>query len=109
GIEVRSVFEETTVEGLARRIEEAMRSGRRREAPPLVRAPRECQRNGQKDGRLQLSFAQERLWFADRLPPNDPFHNISATVSLVGRLDHGILVSVINEIVRRHEVLRTRF
>jgi non-ribosomal peptide synthetase component F/acyl carrier protein len=109
GIEVRSVFEETTVEGLAQRIEEAMRSGRRREAPPLVRAPRECQRNGQKDGRLQPSFAQERLWFADRLAPNDPFHNISATVSLVGRLDHGILVSVINEIVRRHEVLRTRF
>jgi acyl carrier protein len=105
GIEVRSVFEEATVEGVARRVEEVMGSGKSPEAPPLVRAPRERQ----KDGTLPLSFAQERLWFADRLSPNDPSYNISATVRLVGRLDLGILVSVINEIVRRHEALRTRF
>ena len=66
-IGVRSIFEEPTVEGLANRIEEAMRAGEKDEAPPLVRAPREGQR-----GRLPLSFAQQRLWFLDQLGAEQP-------------------------------------
>src|SRR5262249_46338554 len=58
-IGVRSLFEEPTVEGLARRVEEAKRSGERLQIPPLVKAERE----GQGELRLPLSFAQQRLWF----------------------------------------------
>ena len=66
-IGVRSVFEKPTLEGLARRVEEAMRAGEKDEAHPLVRISR--------DGRLPLSFAQQRLWFLDQLVPNNPFYN----------------------------------
>src|SRR5262245_25654560 len=70
------------------------------EAPLSVRAS--------KERRLPLSFAQQRLWFLDQLAPNNPFYNIPASVRLEGRLNLGILERVINEIVRRHQTLRTR-
>jgi acyl carrier protein len=100
-IELKSIFEEPTAEGLANRIEEAMKAGEKASAPPMLRASRE--------ERLPLSFAQQRLWFLDQLTPNNPFYNIPGAVRLAGRLDLEVLESVINEIVRRHEVLRTRF
>jgi amino acid adenylation domain-containing protein/non-ribosomal peptide synthase protein (TIGR01720 family) len=99
-IPLRSVFEEPTVEGLGRRIAEAMRAGEKDEAPPLVRVPR--------NERLPLSFAQQRLWFLDQLAPNNPFYNCSRAVRLEGELDLEALERAINEIIRRHEVLRTR-
>jgi amino acid adenylation domain-containing protein len=100
-IVVRSIFEEPTVEGLARKIEEKMRDGEKDEAPPLVRVSR--------GSRLPLSFGQQRLWFLAQLAPNNPFYNIPGAVRLEGRLDLVVLERAINEIVRRHEVLRTRF
>jgi amino acid adenylation domain-containing protein len=102
-IGVKSIFEEKTVEGLARRVEEAIKAGRK-DPPPLVRVSRE----GEKGARLPLSFAQQRLWFLDQLLPNNPLYNSPGAVRLEGKLDLGVLESVINEIVRRHEVLRTR-
>ena len=104
-IGVRSIFDEPTVEGLGRKIEEAMRAGEKDEAPPLVRVPRE----GQNGARPPLSFAQQRLWFLDQLTPNSSLYNIPGAVCLVGRLDRDALESAINEVIRRHEVLRTRF
>ena len=104
-IGVRGIFEDATVEGLSRRIEQAMRSGEKDEAPPLVRISRE----GHRGNRLPLSFAQQRLWFLDQLAPNNPFYNIPGALRLEGRLDSEALERVINEIVRRHETLRTRF
>src|SRR5215470_17357814 len=59
--------------------------------------------------RRRLSFAQQRLWFLDQLEPNNPFYNIPGAVRLEGGLNLEVLERVINEIVRRHEVLRTRF
>ncbi|MBO0782985.1 MAG: AMP-binding protein, partial [Ktedonobacteraceae bacterium] len=73
--------------------------------PPLVKVPRK----GPGDGQLPLSFAQQRLWFLDQLAPNNPFYNIPSAVRSEGRLNLDALERVINEIVRRHEVLRTRF
>jgi amino acid adenylation domain-containing protein len=107
-IAVRSIFEDGTVEGLARRVEDAMRAGRKPDAPPLVRVSREGERGGQRGVRLPLSFAQQRLWFLDQLVPNNPLYNCPGAVELEGKLDLEVLESVINEIVRRHEVLRTR-
>src|SRR5262249_26775991 len=56
-----------------------------------------------------LSFAQQRLWFMHQLAPNNPFYSVPAAVRLEGKLDLETLEQVINEIVRRHEVLRARF
>ena len=55
------------------------------------------------------SFAQERLWFIDRLQPNSAAYNLAAAFRLRGRLDVRALERSLREIVRRHETLRTRF
>jgi|ERR671932_332883 hypothetical protein len=54
-----------------------------------------------------LSFAQQRLWFLDRLSPQNPAYNLPAAVRLQGQLNLLALQQTLNEIVRRHEVLRT--
>jgi amino acid adenylation domain-containing protein len=60
-----------------------------------------------RDGNLPLSFAQQRLWFLDQLVPNNPFYNVPAALRLTGSLNLRALQQTFNEIVRRHEALRT--
>src|SRR5215813_3694172 len=60
-------------------------------------------------GALPLSFAQQRLWFLDQLAPGSVAYNLSGRLHLEGRLDASALEASLNEIVRRHEVLRTIF
>ncbi|RCJ36541.1 non-ribosomal peptide synthetase [Nostoc punctiforme NIES-2108] len=55
------------------------------------------------------SFAQQRLWFLDQLAPGNPFYNVSTALHLTGSLNFTALKQTFNEIVRRHETLRTRF
>ncbi|MBD2541807.1 amino acid adenylation domain-containing protein, partial [Coleofasciculus sp. FACHB-SPT36] len=62
-----------------------------------------------RDRNLSLSFAQQRLWFLDQLVPNNAFYNVPAAVRLVGSLNLAALKEAFNEIVRRHEALRTTF
>ncbi|HVR96471.1 MAG TPA: condensation domain-containing protein, partial [Thermoanaerobaculia bacterium] len=64
-------------------------------------------RTGQ--GPAPLSFSQQRLWFLDRLSPGSPAYNLSSAVRLRGPLRVEALRRALNEIVRRHEVLRARF
>ena len=59
--------------------------------------------------RFPLSFAQQRLWFLDQLEPNTSSYNIPTAVSLAGTLNIAALQQTLNEIVRRHEALRTSF
>ncbi|HBL28790.1 MAG TPA: non-ribosomal peptide synthetase, partial [Acidobacteria bacterium] len=54
-------------------------------------------------------FAQQRLWFLDRLEPGSPFYNITRALRLHGHLDVRSLGRALGEIVRRHEALRTTF
>lgn len=56
-----------------------------------------------------LSFAQQRLWFLDKLSPQNSAYNLPAAVQLKGQLNLPALQQTFNEIVRRHEVLRTAF
>ena len=58
-------------------------------------------------GPAPLSFAQQRLWFLDRLVPGSPFYNIPIAVRMHARLDPGAVAKTLNEIARRHEALRT--
>ena len=58
---------------------------------------------------LPLSFAQQRFWFLDQLERSNPFYNSFKAVRLKGELNVEALERTLSEIVRRHEVLRTRF
>ncbi|BDI18009.1 hypothetical protein ANSO36C_38110 [Nostoc cf. commune SO-36] len=55
------------------------------------------------------SFAQQRLWFLDQLASGNPFYNVSTALCLKGSLNFTALKQTFNEIVRRHETLRTTF
>ncbi|HSK76264.1 MAG TPA: amino acid adenylation domain-containing protein, partial [Thermoanaerobaculia bacterium] len=104
GVEVslRNVFEAPTVAGLAARVEEEWR-GDAPPVPPLVPVPRE------PGAALPLSFAQQRLWFLDRLSPGSAYYNVPSAVRFTGELDERALAAAFNEIVRLHEALRTTF
>jgi len=98
---LRCLFESPTIAELAESIEATMKAGQGLKAPPIVPVPR--------DGKLPLSFAQERLWLVDRLEPNNTAYNMPAALRLVGSLNIAALEQSFNEIVRRHEVLQTSF
>ncbi|WP_309890874.1 non-ribosomal peptide synthetase/type I polyketide synthase [Archangium sp.] len=85
---------------------EAPKARRPSPAPPkrpasITRVPR--------DGALPLSSAQQRLWYLDRLEPGNVAYNNPSALRLSGRLDVDALERALNEVVRRHEALRTTF
>ncbi|HEU4323408.1 MAG TPA: amino acid adenylation domain-containing protein [Roseiflexaceae bacterium] len=61
------------------------------------------------DAEMPLSFAQERLWFLDQWDPGTPAYNIPFAVRLTGNLVVEAFQRSLDEIVRRHEALRTTF
>ena len=100
-IPLRRLFESPTVAELAKDIETASKTGLGLEAPPIDRISRE--------GDLPLSFAQQRLWFLAQLEPDNPLYNSPAAIRLKGQLNITALEQSLNEILRRHEVLRICF
>ncbi len=63
-----------------------------------------------KDGeRIPLSFAQQRLWFFDQFEPGKSFYNLPGAIRLKGKLNVAVLEKTFNEIVNRHEALRSTF
>ncbi|HEY2215983.1 MAG TPA: condensation domain-containing protein, partial [Solirubrobacteraceae bacterium] len=58
-------------------------------------------------GALPLSFAQQRLWFVDQLEGGSHQYNVASALRLTGRLNVDALRRAFDEIVARHEVLRT--
>jgi aspartate racemase len=69
--------------------------------PPLDRVARE--------GDEVLSWSQQRLWFLDQMDPDSPSYNVPIAYRLTGQLDIRALERSVEEIVRRHEVLRASF
>jgi amino acid adenylation domain-containing protein len=59
-----------------------------------------------RSGPLPISFAQQRLWFFDRMQPGSPHYNISLILRLRGRLDQAALGRALDALTRRHESLR---
>jgi amino acid adenylation domain-containing protein len=98
---LRSLFEAPTVAGLAERIEQARRTAQGPQAPAIRRAAR--------DQPLPLSFAQQRLWFIEQLNPGMATYIFPAAARLSGPLDVAALARSLDAIMRRHEILRTRF
>ncbi|HKV36650.1 MAG TPA: amino acid adenylation domain-containing protein, partial [Pyrinomonadaceae bacterium] len=97
---VRAVFEYPTVVGLATQVEAENRAGRE--------APRQLVRRSEI-GAAPLSFAQQRLWFLDQFEPGSTAYNMPFALRVKGSLDVVALERALTEIVKRHEVLRTRF
>ncbi len=99
-VPVRLLFESPTVSALAQAL--ALRKQpTREEIPPLVRVHREKS--------IPLSFAQQRLWFLEQLMPGDVSYNLSGAMRIEGPLDAELLGRCLEDIVQRHEALRTRF
>jgi hypothetical protein len=103
GVELplRVLFEEPTVAGVARRVEQLRGGSAGRSIPPIVAVSRE--------ERLPLSFAQQRLWFIDQFYPENSLYNVNAAVRLRGDLHVIALEQAMTALVERHEALRTRF
>jgi acyl-CoA synthetase (AMP-forming)/AMP-acid ligase II/thioesterase domain-containing protein/NADP-dependent 3-hydroxy acid dehydrogenase YdfG len=55
------------------------------------------------------SYAQERMWFCYRLDPQDVSYNVPLLLQLTGELDTNALQAAINDLIARHETLRTTF
>jgi amino acid adenylation domain-containing protein len=99
-VDLNEFFADPTVAELARTIERGIRGGGP-EIPPIEPVPR--------DGELPLSFAQQRLWFVDRMDPGRSVYNIPLAIRFTGPLEVPVLERTFGEVVRRHESLRTRF
>ncbi|MGZ4163608.1 MAG: non-ribosomal peptide synthetase, partial [Tumebacillaceae bacterium] len=98
---VRSLFDTPTVSELAERVEENRQVQETTTEQPILPATR--------SGDTPLSFAQQRLWFLDQFLPDKSVYNVPFLLTLQGKLDKQVLERSLNEIVRRHEVLRTTF
>jgi acyl carrier protein len=98
---LRSIFEEPTIAGLATQLDHALRAGQGLEIPPIIPQPR--------DTPIPLSFAQERLWLVDQAIPNTSLFNIHQTIRINGCLDLFAFQKSVEEIIQRHEILRTTF
>ncbi|HEV7682886.1 MAG TPA: amino acid adenylation domain-containing protein, partial [Pyrinomonadaceae bacterium] len=100
-IPLYELFKEPTIAGLAITIEILLE--RVKALEPVVALS-----ESRKERRL-LSHSQQRLWFLAQLEPETPVHNESIALRLNGKLDVAVLQQSINEIIRRHEVLRATF
>src|SRR5262249_17533373 len=95
---LQTLFEAPTIRHLAKRMNDL---------PVGVRWPSVERRH--HEGPAPLAFAQQRLWFLQQLAPEDTSYNVMVAVRLQGVLEAAVLKRALEEIVLRHEVLRTRF
>jgi hypothetical protein len=97
---LRSIFDSPTIAGLAQQVDE-LRLSKTTLLLPISRVER--------TDKLALSFAQQRLWFLEQLDPGKPTYNLPVAIRFVGNLKQDALKQSIDEIVKRHQALRTSF
>src|SRR5581483_11256643 len=95
-----ALFETPTIAQLAAGLGDGRWSAGAGGVPPLERISR--------DGDLPVSFVQERLWFLDQFAPGANADHVPLALRVKGPLDPAALQRGVDEIVRRHEALRTR-
>ncbi|WGL18224.1 amino acid adenylation domain-containing protein [Microbulbifer bruguierae] len=104
-LDMRAVFEATSLRALAERIEriqpETEKNRVNTDDDALVHAP--------ANARLPLSAAQKRMWLSEQLWGNSSAYQISNTVFLQGTLDTAALTQALSAVIARHDILRTCF
>src|SRR5262249_1744767 len=100
-VPLRALFEAPTVARLAAYIATGRETGGARAVPDLI--PRD------RGADAPLSFAQQRFWFIDQLSPGTCSYNLVSAFRLRGPLDVGALERGLQQIVARHETLRSSF
>ncbi|SCN41681.1 non-ribosomal peptide synthetase [Bacillus wiedmannii] len=99
---VRELFEYATVEALSKRIDQLRKGSKKQEEiPPLM--PME------RGDNIPLSYAQQRLWFSDQFAPNSALYNMPMVCRLTGNWLPEALELGWNQLIVRHESLRTVF
>ena len=98
---LRTLFESPTIAELAISMEHIRRQKFGLELPPIQAVERLAP--------LPLSYGQQRLWFIDQLEPGNISYNVHGAVQIEGPLEVQGIEKSLQEIVRRHESLRTRF
>jgi amino acid adenylation domain-containing protein len=93
---------------LLRQIKEKRRKAAGGAAGP-ERIPRQPRTSSPEGDRFPVSFSQLREWILDQLEPGNPAYNIPGGLRVEGPLDLAAFAAAVNEIVRRHEALRTTF
>src|SRR5678815_6202020 len=91
---LRELFESPTIVQIARKLREQQQSF----LPPIERADRGAP--------LELSYAQQRLWFIDQLEGGGAAYHIAGAVRLQGELDVSALKRALARVMQRHESLR---
>jgi amino acid adenylation domain-containing protein len=99
---LRAIFEAPTIAEFAQRIEIA-------KLPALTPGDTALASLAQQRRNIPLSFSQTRIWFMDQLAPESAAYNIVATIRFTGRMEKEALKRSVDEVVRRHESLRTTF
>ncbi len=99
-VPIRTLFESPTVAAFAARLDDLDATDAAR--PPLVH-------DGTRPATLPPSFAQERLWFTDRMTPGTALYNMPMLFRVEGAIDPRRLADALDAIVARHPALRTRF
>ncbi|WP_292804315.1 non-ribosomal peptide synthetase [Nostoc sp. NMS7] len=98
---LHSLFAATTVAKFAQEIKQLQQQNLELSTSPILARA--------SDAELPLSFAQQRLWFLDQLQPLSAFYNVPVALRLVGTLEVAALQQSLQEIIHRHEALRTNF
>ena len=101
-IPLKALFEFPTVAQLDQNLKQLTESSTKIHRPAIQPIPNKVEP-------LPLSWAQERLWFIDQLEGSSTTYSDSGALRITGNLNYDALNSAILEIIRRHEVLRTRF
>jgi acyl-CoA synthetase (AMP-forming)/AMP-acid ligase II/aryl carrier-like protein len=97
----QDLFLNPTLAELAQRVEAHKRGAHGQELAPITPLPAGAE--------APLSFVQGALWFLDQLDPHSAAYNVYRAAHLKGPLDPALLEQSIQEIVRRHNILRTTF
>ncbi|WP_176523488.1 non-ribosomal peptide synthetase [Bacillus thuringiensis] len=98
-ISVSEIFENPLLADLVKIIE-------KRNDNVVVKEISKISRNGKP---LQLSFSQEQIWITEQLNEKTGMFNVPGAIRLLGKLDETSLIKGVQEILNRHEILRTRY
>ena len=100
-LSLRSLFEAPTIAELAQQIETELQTNSRLQLFPIEVISR--------NQNLPLSFGEQQLWFLGQVEPDNPFYNEHFTIYLPRSIDRLALEQSFNQIIDRHEILRTNF